>query len=148
MMLVVLPNRAAAILEFVRSFTVYVEGVGHVCSLALFDFERHGDVRYGAPVNGPPEMRSRDGKMEKSYVNFRAQHPSWRDLRATHGAGLLANIGVAEPAAADATPDSPTTDEALAAHAAAATGAAAPPPAASANANACLLYTSPSPRDS
>ena len=43
---------APQILEFIRSFTVYVEGVGHVCGYALFDFERHGDSRYGAPVSG------------------------------------------------------------------------------------------------
>ena len=48
-MLMVLPQRAGAILDFVRTFTVYVEGVGHVCSFALFDFERHGDTSYGAP---------------------------------------------------------------------------------------------------
>ena len=88
-MLLVLPQRAGPILEFIRSFTVYVEGVGHVCSFALFDFERHGDVRYGAPLAGVHEMRSRDGKMEKAYVNFRAQHPSWRDDR---GEALLINI--------------------------------------------------------
>ena len=80
-MLFLLPLRAADILEFIQSFTVYVEGVGHVCSFALFDFERHGDARYGAPLAGVAELRSRDGKMEKAYVNFRAQHPSWRDWR-------------------------------------------------------------------
>ncbi|KOO30532.1 hypothetical protein Ctob_004993 [Chrysochromulina tobinii] len=89
-MIFLLPPRAGAVLDFLRTFTVYVEGVGHVCSLANFDFERHGDPRYGSPHEGAPFLRSRDGKMEKAYVNFRAQHPSWRDDR---GDGLLKNIG-------------------------------------------------------
>jgi hypothetical protein len=89
-MIFLLPARAGAVLDFLRTFTVYVEGVGHVCSLANFDFERHGDPRYGSPHEGAPFLRSRDGKMEKAYVNFRAQHPSWRDDR---GDGLLKNIG-------------------------------------------------------
>jgi len=89
-MIFLLPPRAGAVLDFLRTFTVYVEGVGHVCSLANFDFERHGDPRYGSTHEGAPFLRSRDGKMEKAYVNFRAQHPSWRDDR---GDGLLKNIG-------------------------------------------------------
>jgi len=86
----VLPRRAPDILAFVRAFTVHVEGVGHVCSLALFDFERHGDVRYGAPVNGVGGQRSCEGKMEKSYVNFKLHHPSWRQAHA--GDALLDKI--------------------------------------------------------
>mmetsp|Transcript_47119 Transcript_47119/g.123642 ORF Transcript_47119/g.123642 Transcript_47119/m.123642 type:complete len:968 (+) Transcript_47119:121-3024(+) len=88
-MIFLMPQRAAALLAFVRSYTVYVEGVGHVCSFALFDFERHGDTRYGSPLEGSPAQQSRDGKMEKSYINFRAQHPSWRDAR---GDALIVNI--------------------------------------------------------
>jgi autophagy-related protein 9 len=84
-----LPQRAEQILAFIKSFTVQVEGVGHVCGFALFDFERHGDTRYGAPVDGRAELRSRDGKMEKAYVNFKVNHPSWRH---DAGDGLLDNI--------------------------------------------------------
>jgi autophagy-related protein 9 len=84
-----LPQRAEQILAFIKSFTVQVEGVGHVCGFALFDFERHGDTRYGAPVDGMAELRSRDGKMEKAYVNFKVNHPSWRH---DAGDGLLDNI--------------------------------------------------------
>lgn len=84
-----LPQRAEQILAFIKSFTVQVEGVGHVCGFALFDFERHGDTRYGAPVDGMAEHRSRDGKMEKAYLNFKVNHPSWRHAA---GDGLLDNI--------------------------------------------------------
>ena len=86
-----LPRRAPEILEFVRSFTVYIEGVGHVCGFALFDFARHGDPRYGAPVSGEAAQQSRDGKMEKAYLNFKAHHPSWHDDTA-QGEALLDNI--------------------------------------------------------
>lgn len=37
-----LPRSAPKIIAFVREFTAHVEGVGHVCSLAAFDFARHG----------------------------------------------------------------------------------------------------------
>ena len=84
-----LPQRAEQILNFVKSFTVHVEGVGHVCGFALFDFERHGDTRYGAPVDGMADLRSCDGKMEKAYLNFKMNHPSWRH---DAGDGLLDNI--------------------------------------------------------
>ncbi len=40
-----LPPRAEAILDFFREFTVHVDGLGYVCSFALFDFQRHGNVK-------------------------------------------------------------------------------------------------------
>jgi autophagy-related protein 9 len=36
---------AGEIVDFFREFTVKVEGVGYMCSFAVFDFERHGDNR-------------------------------------------------------------------------------------------------------
>lgn len=30
-----------------------MEGVGDVCSLAAFDFARHGNAKYGAPAEAP-----------------------------------------------------------------------------------------------
>jgi autophagy-related protein 9 len=42
-----LPPCAAAIVDFFREFTVHVEGVGYVCSFAVFDFKRHGNVKVG-----------------------------------------------------------------------------------------------------
>ena len=97
-----MPFRAAEILEFVRTFTVHVEGVGHVCSFALFDFARHGDVRYGAPVDAPKSQRSRDGKMEQAYLNFKSQHPTWRanDDAGDAGDALLHNISTGDRLAA------------------------------------------------
>lgn len=50
---------AGAILQFVRNTTTRVEGVGDVCSLALFDFDRHGNRKYGAPAHANKRMRSK-----------------------------------------------------------------------------------------
>jgi autophagy-related protein 9 len=39
-----LPKCAPDIVDFFRDFTVHVEGLGYVCSFAVFNFERHGNV--------------------------------------------------------------------------------------------------------
>jgi hypothetical protein len=48
-----LPKCAPEILKFVRSFTTHVEGVGDICSLSAFDFQRHGNAKYGSPLQAP-----------------------------------------------------------------------------------------------
>ena len=48
-----LPQCAPAILAFVRDFTVHAPGVGDICSMAAFDFERHGNAKYGSPSQAP-----------------------------------------------------------------------------------------------
>ncbi|CAN6461544.1 unnamed protein product [Victoria cruziana] len=64
------PKRVDDILQFVSDFTVYVEGVGHVCSFSVFDFESHGNSKYGSPCNASREKRSSQGKMEKSVLRY------------------------------------------------------------------------------
>ncbi|RKP07115.1 APG9-domain-containing protein [Thamnocephalis sphaerospora] len=69
-----LPACSEQIVDFFREFTVHVDGVGYVCSFALFDFKRHGNVRYGAPSEAANEhFVSKEGKMEKSFVNFKVR---------------------------------------------------------------------------
>ncbi|KAK9829634.1 hypothetical protein WJX72_006986 [[Myrmecia] bisecta] len=72
-----LPGCAAAILHFVRDFSVHVDGVGDICSLAAFDVQKHGNSKYGSPVHCPKGSRSRQGKMEKSLLSFAATYPHW-----------------------------------------------------------------------
>ena len=48
-----LPQCAPAILAFLRDFTVRVDGVGDICSMAAFDFDRHGNAKYGSPSQAP-----------------------------------------------------------------------------------------------
>ncbi|KAI9065414.1 APG9-domain-containing protein [Trametes sanguinea] len=73
-----LPPCAPAIVDFFREFTVHVDGLGYVCSFAVFDFQRHGNVKFGAPTQVNDErLMSKEGKMEKSFLNFKAAHPDW-----------------------------------------------------------------------
>ncbi|KAG2019964.1 autophagy-type protein 9 [Coprinopsis cinerea AmutBmut pab1-1] len=74
-----LPDCAPAIVDFFREFTVHVDGRGYVCSFAEFNFERHGNVKFGAPAKAKDNrMISNDGKMEKSFLNFKAANPDWQ----------------------------------------------------------------------
>lgn len=72
-----LPYCTDAILDFVRDHTVFVEGVGDICSLANFDFEKHGNSKYGATTHSAKAARSRQGKMEKSFLTFVSTYPTW-----------------------------------------------------------------------
>eukprot|EP00899_Mesostigma_viride_P007400 jgi/Mesvir1/16661/Mv12272-RA.3 len=72
-----LPQASADILAFIRESTTVVDGVGAVCSLSAFDFQRHGNATYGAPVHAPREHCSHQGKMEKSLLSFKSYYPFW-----------------------------------------------------------------------
>ncbi|KQJ89792.1 autophagy-related protein 9 isoform X3 [Brachypodium distachyon] len=77
LLIFVVPKRVDDILLFISDFTVYVDGVGDVCSLSLFDFRSHGNRSYGSPVDAVKSMRSSQGKMEKSLVSFQSTYISW-----------------------------------------------------------------------
>lgn len=88
-----LPNCSERLIDFFREFTVHVDGLGYVCSFAVFDFKKgtnaisqggHADegtkrarsrnstVR---TANPPPDLRddyfsTKDGKMLASYYGF------------------------------------------------------------------------------
>ncbi|KAG0627007.1 hypothetical protein M758_2G167400 [Ceratodon purpureus] len=72
-----LPKCVEDVLLFVQDFTVHIEGVGHVCSLSVFDFEHHGNSKYGSPFNTSKDRRSSQGKMEKSFISFKTNYPNW-----------------------------------------------------------------------
>ncbi|KAK7053152.1 autophagy protein atg9 [Paramarasmius palmivorus] len=73
-----LPPCAPVIIDFFREFTVHVDGRGYVCSFAEFNFERHGNIKFGAPIQvQDKKMMSNEGKMEKSFLNFKAANPDW-----------------------------------------------------------------------
>lgn len=67
-----------------------MDGVGDVCSLAVFDFERHGNKKYGSESEGEKSQRSKQGKMEKSFLSFVALYPSWKPPHS--GRRLLENL--------------------------------------------------------
>lgn len=43
-----LPDSSEAIVDFFREFTVHVDSLGYVCSFAVFDFNRNGNVKVPA----------------------------------------------------------------------------------------------------
>ena len=90
-----LPPCSAAIIDFFREFTVHVDGIGYVCSFAVFDFQLHNtdtsDVidpaaAVPATTTGARKRQSqshkhtgqKDYKMEKSFLHFKATHPDWQ----------------------------------------------------------------------
>jgi autophagy-related protein 9 len=72
-----LPKQAGAITKFVQDFTETRPELGDVCSFAVFDFERHGHAKYGSHVPHDKYYRSRQGKMEKSFLTFLENNPNW-----------------------------------------------------------------------
>lgn len=72
-----LPKQAAAVTKFVADFTETRPELGDVCSFAVFDFERHGHAKYGSHVPHDKYYRSRQGKMEKSFITFLENNPNW-----------------------------------------------------------------------
>lgn len=74
----ILPPHAPHLCSFLRDNTTHIPGLGDLCTHAQFDFERHGNVKYGSPVPGPKRLRSRQGKVEKSALAFLAMYPTWR----------------------------------------------------------------------
>ncbi|WVO15865.1 hypothetical protein L204_103527 [Cryptococcus depauperatus] len=115
-----LPPCASAIIDFFREFTVHVDGVGYVCSFAVFDFTNQENTKFGAATNhgarepigndlmplrqsdtSPPllktdtyDWQANENKMEKSFLHFKATHPDWQPSNPNSSAFLekLANI--------------------------------------------------------
>ncbi|MCJ1403390.1 autophagy protein atg9 [Xylographa trunciseda] len=73
-----LPKCSERIVDFFREFTVHVDGLGHVCSFAVFDFKRGGNNVPQSRQSRPDEDQdlrgdyyaTKDGKMLASYYNF------------------------------------------------------------------------------
>lgn len=86
----VLPKSAAEITHFVQEFTENMDELGDVCAFASFDFESHGNANYGAHVKRDKRYRSRQGKMEKSFVTFIENNPNYKP--GPHGQALLSAL--------------------------------------------------------
>ena len=85
-----LSTRAPEIVQFARQFTTHAGGVGATCSLAAFDFAKHGNGKYGAPRTARKPARSKQGKMEKSFLSFTARYPTWEPGES--GREMLRNV--------------------------------------------------------
>lgn len=69
-----LPRCSDQIIDFFREFTIHVDGVGYVCSFAVFDFKK-GVGRPGRQSGANGDMRedyysTKHGKMAASYYGF------------------------------------------------------------------------------
>lgn len=86
-MMFVLPGQAEAIVRFIQDFTENLDDLGDVCAFASFDFELHGNSNYGAHVRRDTRYRSKQGKMEKSFLTFMENNPNYTP--GPHGQALL-----------------------------------------------------------
>ena len=86
-----LPKCSDRLIDFFREFTVHVDGMGYLCSFAVFDFKKGTNVipQGDRPGPGKQDLRAdyfstKDGKMLASYYGFldnyganpRSTHPS------------------------------------------------------------------------
>eukprot|EP01119_Soliformovum_irregulare_P009648 TRINITY_DN2317_c1_g1_i2.p1 TRINITY_DN2317_c1_g1~~TRINITY_DN2317_c1_g1_i2.p1 ORF type:complete len:440 (+),score=142.41 TRINITY_DN2317_c1_g1_i2:580-1899(+) len=86
-----LPKCADAIIAFFRDFTVNEPGVGDVCVFAVFPLEEFGNPKYGVQSNCLKSRSTRQGKMEKSFLSFKANYPEWNP--GAQGEKYLASLG-------------------------------------------------------
>lgn len=70
-----LPKCSDRIVDFFREFTIHVDGLGYVCSFAVFDFKKggnnitQGDGRFNQDLR-EDYYATKDNKMLTSYYNF------------------------------------------------------------------------------
>ena len=70
-----LPKSSDKIIDFFREFTVHVDGLGYVCSFAVFDFKKEATNPLAQDKGGVKDLRqdyysTKDGKMLASYYGF------------------------------------------------------------------------------
>ncbi|CAF4357498.1 unnamed protein product, partial [Adineta steineri] len=78
-----LRRKSLQIIDFLRNFTVDVQGVGDVCSFAQLDVAKHGDLKWFAPIRPKSEASTDggitiDGKLELSLMHFHHTNPNWQ----------------------------------------------------------------------
>lgn len=86
----VLPDYAEKVVEFVDSITVHEDGVGDVCVFSLMNLKEHGDPAYGSPRDvgrNETSIKTYDGKLEKSWLNFWVNYPEWARTRKVNDGG-------------------------------------------------------------
>jgi autophagy-related protein 9 len=74
-----LPPCADNIIDFFREFTVHVEGVGYVCSFAVFDFKRHGNVKVRSVRSAQQLLLDTYSDLSVPAVRRSCRHSSQRE---------------------------------------------------------------------
>ncbi|KAL1116836.1 hypothetical protein AAG570_005306 [Ranatra chinensis] len=84
-----LRRRALELVDFYRSFTVQVAGVGDVCAFAQMDIRTHGDPTWHNlpqhPATNTQYTQAEEGKTELSLVHFTLTNPDWSPPQASEG---------------------------------------------------------------
>ncbi|OMP81422.1 Autophagy-related protein 9 [Diplodia seriata] len=70
-----LPQCSERIVDFFREFTIHVDGLGHVCSYAVFDFQKTDNIAQDTHAQQHENyrkqwFRSNDGKLDASINGF------------------------------------------------------------------------------
>jgi autophagy-related protein 9 len=109
-----LPKCSDRLIDFFREFTVHVDGMGYLCSFAVFDFKKGTNVMsQGRRDAGKQDLRAdyfstKDGKMLASYYGFLdhygTNHPSSAARRLFHPPPTLPALGSPSGAEMGATP--------------------------------------------
>ncbi|KAI9658736.1 MAG: autophagy protein atg9 [Bathelium mastoideum] len=83
-LLITLPKCSERVVDFFREFTIHVDGIGHVCSFAVFDFKKGANAATETKgIEGATDFRddyysTKDGKMLASYYGFMADYGASR----------------------------------------------------------------------
>ncbi|CAL5874443.1 uncharacterized protein PFLUO_LOCUS8739 [Penicillium psychrofluorescens] len=110
-----LPKCSDRLIDFFREFTVHVDGVGYLCSFAVFDFKKGTNVMsQGRRDFGKEDLRAdyfstKDGKMLASYYGFMdhygTNHPPSAARRVFHPPPTLPALGSPSVAEMGGIPD-------------------------------------------
>lgn len=75
-----LRNKSLEIIDFFRSFTVEVVGVGDICSFAQMDIRRHGNPTWlsEGQTEASVYQQAENGKTELSLMHFTIKNPRWQ----------------------------------------------------------------------
>ncbi|EKG17611.1 Autophagy-related protein 9 [Macrophomina phaseolina MS6] len=88
-----LPQCSERIIDFFREFTIHVDGLGHVCSYAVFDFKKTDNIAQDNQTQQQTAgarhgwYRINDGKLDASMVGFMNAYgagPAGRGAHASH----------------------------------------------------------------
>lgn len=82
-----LPKCSDRLVDFFREFTVHVDGLGYVCSFAVFDFKKDPNSMAPQEAGANPDLRddyyaTKDGKMLASYYGFMDNYATNQKSRA------------------------------------------------------------------